>query len=210
MFMGASTKEGMDIATESRDIIRSLIGEDIKNLNPAEKDIVERIVHSTADPEYGKLVSISNDFVDLSLKSLEKQEDILTDINMVKVGITQYDGNVYSYIKDEKVKEYAKTKGITRAAAAIEYAALEGFEGIIAIGNAPTSLLKSIELVESGELNARSIVGVPVGFVKAADSKEALANTDIPHVITHGPKGGTPVAVACVNSLISTLKNENY
>lgn len=208
--MGASTKEGMDIATESRDIIRSLIGEDIKDLNPAEKDIVERIVHSTADPEYGKLVSISNDFVDLSLKSLEKQEDILTDINMVKVGITQYDGNVYSYIKDDKVKEYAKTKGITRAAAAIEYAALEGFEGIIAIGNAPTSLLKSIELVESGKLNARSIVGVPVGFVKAADSKESLANTDIPHVITHGPKGGTPVAVACVNSLISTLKNENY
>ena len=210
MIMGASTKEGMDIATKSRDIIRSLIGEDIKDLNPAEKDIVERIVHSTADPEYGKLVSISPDFVDVSLKSLENHEDILTDINMVKVGITQYDGNVYSYIKDEKVKEYAKDKGITRAAAAIEYAALEGFEGMIVIGNAPTSLFKSIELVQSGDLNVKSIVGVPVGFVKAADSKDALANTTIPHVITCGPKGGTPVAVACVNSLISTLKNEFY
>jgi precorrin-8X/cobalt-precorrin-8 methylmutase len=208
--MGASTDQGMDIATKSRDIIRSLIGDDIKDLNPAERDIVERIVHSTADPEYAKLVSISRDFVEVSLKSLKKHEDILTDINMVKAGITQYDGEVYSYIKDENVKEYAKDKGITRAAAAMEYAAKEGFEGIIVIGNAPTSLFKSIELVESGKLNARSIVGVPVGFVKAADSKEALSKSNIPHVITRGPKGGTPIAVACVNSLISTLKNENY
>ena len=107
-------------------------------------------------------------------------------------------------------REYAKNKQITRAAAAIEYAAKEDFEGIIVIGNAPTSLFKSIELVENGELNAKSIVGVPVGFVKAADSKEALSKTNIPHVITRGPKGGTPVAVACVNSLISTMKNENY
>lgn len=210
MFMGASTDQGMDIATKSRDIIRSLIGDDIKDLNPAERDIVERIVHSTADPEYAKLVSISQDFVEVSLKSLKKHEDILTDINMVKAGITQYDGEVYSYIKDDNVKEYAKDKGITRAAAAMEYAAKEGFEGIIVIGNAPTSLFKSIELVESGKLNARSIVGVPVGFVKAADSKEALSKSKIPHVITRGPKGGTPIAVACVNSLISTLKNENY
>ena len=208
--MGASTDLGMDIATKSRDFIRSLIGDDIKDLNPAERDIVERIVHSTADPEYAKLVSISQDFVEVSLKSLKKHEDILTDINMVKAGITQYDGEVYSYIKDENVKEYAKDKGITRAAAAMEYAAKEGFEGIIVIGNAPTSLFKSIELVESGKLNARAIVGVPVGFVKAADSKEALSKSNIPHVITRGPKGGTPIAVACVNSLISTLKNENY
>lgn len=210
MFMGASTEQGMDIATKSREIIRSLIGDDTKDMTPAERDIVERVVHSTADPEYSKIISISPNFVDISIKALKNNEDILTDINMVKVGITQYDGNVYSYIKDDNVREYAKNKQITRAAAAIEYAAKEDFEGIIVIGNAPTSLFKSIELVENGELNAKSIVGVPVGFVKAADSKEALSKTNIPHVITCGPKGGTPVAVACVNSLISTMKNENY
>ena len=71
MFMGASTKQGYDIATKSREIIRELIGDDIKDLKPAEKDIVERIVHSTADPEYAKLVAISNDFVDAALKSMK-------------------------------------------------------------------------------------------------------------------------------------------
>ena len=67
MFMGASTKQGMDIATKSREIIRGLIGDDVKDLNPAERDIVERIVHSTADPEYAKLVKISPDFVDVAI-----------------------------------------------------------------------------------------------------------------------------------------------
>lgn len=108
MFMGASTNQGMDIATKSREIIRELIKDDVKGLNPLETDIVERIVHSTADPEYAKLVSISPDFVDVSIKALKNNEDILTDINMVKSGITQYEGNVKCYIKDEKVKDLAK------------------------------------------------------------------------------------------------------
>ena len=101
MFMGASTNQGMDIATKSREIIRELIKDDVKGLNPLETDIVERIVHSTADPEYAKLVSISPDFVDVSIKALKNNEDILTDINMVKSGITQYEGNVKCYIKDD-------------------------------------------------------------------------------------------------------------
>ena len=211
MFMGASTNQGMDIATKSREIIRELIKDDVKGLNPLETDIVERIVHSTADPEYAKLVSISPDFVDVSIKALKNNEDILTDINMVKSGITQYEGNVKCYIKDEKVKDLAKKlseeKPTTRAAAAIQYAANTDFEGIIAIGNAPTALFKAIELKQSGELNVKSIIGVPVGFVGAADSKEALKNTNIPNIITNGPKGGTPIAVACANSLIQNFKD---
>ena len=211
MFMGASTNQGMDIATKSREIIRELIKDDVKGLNPLETDIVERIVHSTADPEYAKFVSISPDFVDVSIKALKNNEDILTDINMVKSGITQYEGNVKCYIKDEKVKDLAKKlseeKPTTRAAAAIQYAANTDFEGIIAIGNAPTALFKAIELKQSGELNVKSIIGVPVGFVGAADSKEALKNTNIPNIITNGPKGGTPIAVACANSLIQNCKD---
>ena len=210
MFMGASTNQGMDIATKSREIIRELIKDDVKNLNPIETDIVERIVHSTADPEYAKLINISPNFVNVSIKALKNNEDILTDINMVKSGITQYDGDVYCYIKDEKVKEITKKlsqkEPITRAAAAIQYAAETGFEGIIVIGNAPTALLKAIELKETGELNVKSIIGVPVGFVGAADSKKVLQKSDIPNIITSGPKGGTPIAVACANSLIQNSK----
>ena len=165
----------------------------------------------TRSQVYAKLVSISPDFVDVSIKALKNNEDILTDINMVKSGITQYEGNVKCYIKDEKVKDLAKKlseeKPTTRAAAAIQYAANTDFEGIIAIGNAPTALFKAIELKQSGELNVKSIIGVPVGFVGAADSKEALKNTNIPNIITNGPKGGTPIAVACANSLIQNCKD---
>ena len=205
-FMGASTKEGYDIATKSREIIRGLIGEDTKDLKAEEKDIVERIVHSTADPEYAKLVSISHDFVVESLKALKNKEDILTDINMVKSGITQYDGEVNCFIKEEEVKKIAKEKEITRSAAAIEYAAINDFSGIIVVGNAPTALNKAIELKEQEKLDVKSIVGVPVGFVGAAESKESLEESNIPSIITRGPKGGTPIAVAAINSLISTNK----
>lgn len=204
--MGASTKQGYDIATKSREIIRELIGDDIKNLKPAEKDIVERIVHSTADPEYAKLVAISNDFVDAALKSMKNNETILTDINMVKAGITQYDGEVCCYIKNDEVKQIAKENEITRAAAAIKYACQNDFEGIIVSGNAPTAVWEAIDLYNKGELNVKAIVGVPVGFVGAADSKEELRKSNIPNIITKGPKGGTPIAVACVNSLIQTLR----
>ena len=207
--MGASTKQGYDIADKSREIVRSLISEEIKNLSNEEKDIVERIGHSTADPEYAKLVLISSEFVNSSLKALKNNEDILTDINMVKSGITQYDGNVECFIKNSEVVDIAKDKKITRAAAAIEFAAQNDFKGIIVVGNAPTALYKAIELYNNNELDVSSIVGVPVGFVGAADSKEELKISSIPNIITKGPKGGTPVAVACVNSLIQTMKNIN-
>ena len=164
MFMGASTKQGLDIANKSREIIRGLIGEDVKDLQPIERDIVERIVHSTADPE-----------------------------------------EVECYIKNEEVVKIAKENQITRAAAAMRYAALNDFEGIVVSGNAPTAVFEAMDLYSKGEMNLKAIVGVPVGFVGAADSKEALHNSDIPNIIVEGPKGGTPIAVACVNSLIQHL-----
>jgi len=209
--MGASTEQGEKIATKSRKIIRDLIKKDIEGLNPYEKDIVERIVHSTADPEYAKLVLMSSDFASESMKSLKNNETILTDINMVKSGITQYDGVVECYIKNEDVIKIANENKITRAAAAILYASQNDFKGILVVGNSPTALYAAIDLIEKGEINIKSIIGVPVGFVGAADSKEELHNTNIPNIITKGPKGGTPIAVACINSLIQNIKeNEAY
>ena len=114
MFMGASTKQGLDIANKSREIIRGLIGDDVKDLNPAERDIVERIVHSTADPEYAKLVKISPDFVDVAMTSLKNNETILTDINMVKYGITRYDENTLKDIQQEQqIQQNADVEGLT-------------------------------------------------------------------------------------------------
>lgn len=199
--MGASTKQGRKIATESRKIVKSLIDHKIHHLKPMERSIVERIVHSTADPEYADITKISGDFVNESLKSIQENKDILTDITMVKVGINTYPGKVKCYINHKKTLEIAKSQGITRAAAAIEVAAADGFEGIIVIGNSPTALIKVLEL--NNNINVKSVIGVPVGFVGASESKKALDESDIPHLITRGPKGGTPVAVAVINSLIN-------
>ncbi|MGZ7069459.1 MAG: cobalt-precorrin-8 methylmutase [Methanobacterium sp.] len=202
MFMGASTKQGYDIASKSREIVRSLISDKIKDLKKEEQLIVERIVHSTADPEYADITEISPDFVNESLKSIRENKDILTDISMVKVGINKYEGTINCYINHEEAINIAKEEQITRAAAAMRIANDKGFDGIIVIGNAPTALFEAINLVQNEGMKARSIIGVPVGFVGAAESKEALKKTDIPNIITLGPKGGTPVAVAVANSLI--------
>ncbi|EKQ50619.1 MAG: precorrin isomerase [Methanobacterium sp. Maddingley MBC34] len=205
-FMGASTKQGYEIAAKSREIVRSLIDEKTRDLTPEERSIVERIVHSTADPEYADITLMSGDFVEKGLEAISQEKDILTDINMVKAGINKYSGNINCYINDERAIKLAKEHEITRAAAAMEVAAGEGFDGVVVIGNAPTALWKVMELVETGSMNVKAVVGVPVGFVGAAESKKALQETSIPHLVTEGPKGGTPVAVAAVNSLINIIR----
>ncbi len=206
MLMGASTKQGYEIAEKSREIVKSLINNKTKDLSYEERSIVERIVHSTADPEYAGITKISKNFVEASLRSIKDENDILTDINMVKIGINKYPGQVKCYINDERAFSIAKAENITRAAAAIKIAAEEGFDGIVVVGNAPTALLEVLELVKNGEIKVNSVIGVPVGFVGAAESKKALQNTEIPYLVTEGPKGGTPVAVATVNSLINLKK----
>lgn len=205
-FMGASTKQGNEIALKSRKIVKSLIERKIGHLKPKERLIIERIVHSTADPEYGELTKMSSDFVEVSLKSLQNSEDILTDINMVKTGINNYSGEVKCYINHEKTIELAHKEEITRAAAAIQIAVSKGFNGVVVVGNSPTALFEVIKLKNENQLNVKSVIGVPVGFVAAAESKQALQDTDIPYLITRGPKGGTPVAVAAINSLINQQK----
>jgi len=206
MFMGASTKQGYEIAEKSRKIVKSLIDNKTKDLSLEERLIVERIVHSTADPEYADITKMSKNFVEASLRSIIDEKDVLTDINMVKTGINKYPGLVKCYIKDDRAVSVAKAENITRAAAAIKVAADEGFDGIVVVGNAPTALLKVLELVKNGDMEVNSVIGVPVGFVGAAESKKALQNTEIPYLVTEGPKGGTPVAVAVVNSLINLKK----
>lgn len=205
--MGASTKQGYDIATKSRKIVRSLIQDKIKDLNDEEKLIIERIVHSTADTEYADITKISPDFVFKSLKAVKNKKDILTDINMVRSGINKYEGKVECYINDKKTIDIAKKDQITRAAAAMRIANDKGFDGIIVIGNSPTALSEAIHLVENEKMKVSSIIGVPVGFVGASESKDALRKSGIPNIITRGPKGGTPVAVAVANSLIELAKN---
>jgi len=202
--MGASTRKGKKIAEKSREIVKNLIKDKVKGLSPEEIEIIERIVHSTADPEYADITRISPDFTVTTIESIKNLEDILVDVEMVKAGIS-YEGKIKCYINHPKVIKMAKNENMTRAAAAIEYAASQNFNGIVVVGNAPTALLKVIELTQKG-MDVKAVIGVPVGFVGAAESKKLLAKTGIPHLITSGPKGGTPVAVAATNALINLTR----
>lgn len=131
---------------------------------------------------------------------------IVADVQMVQVGISKpriqkFGGSVNVYISDPDVMEEAKRLNTTRAIISMRKAAREAEGGIYAIGNAPTALLELIRMVKEGEAKPDLIIGMPVGFVSAAESKDELSKLDIPFITNLGRKGGSTVVVAAVNAL---------
>jgi precorrin-8X/cobalt-precorrin-8 methylmutase len=132
---------------------------------------------------------------------------VVTDTNMARVGIRQRDmeafgGSVRCYMADERVAATAAREGTTRAKAAVDLAAAELSGGIYVVGNAPTALLRLLELIDQGRAKPALVVGLPVGFVNAAESKALLLDSDVPFITNVGRKGGSNVAAAVVNALI--------
>ena len=125
---------------------------------------------------------------------------------MIKAGI-RYD-DVHCFINHPEVYEIAKKEEITRAVASMRLAKDFINGGIVVIGNSPTALFEVIRLIKEENINPKLIVGVPVGFVQASESKEALRELNIPSISTVGPKGGTPVAVSIINGIIAYAKDE--
>ncbi len=189
---------------------------------PADRlPIVQRVIHATADFEFKNTLTFHPDAVACGLKAIKAGKDILTDVEMVKTGINKkwlspWGGKVICSIQNTGAQaggEQGSGAGVqgsgskTRAERGIEKALRENPNiGIIAIGNAPTALLKTIELLANSELRTRNsellVVGVPVGFVKAVESKALLAEQKFPFITALGRKGGTPAAVAIVNALL--------
>lgn len=210
MFMGAVTKDGKDIADRSREIVKTkiseVLGKNVVLYSEEEMGIIERVVHATADPEYSKLVNFDNKPIENGLKAINDECPIIADISMVKAGIRYED--VLCTISEKKVFEVAKKEQVTRAVASIRASKEIIDGGIVVIGNAPTALLEVIRLNKEEGITPKLVIGAPVGFVKAAESKELLRTTKIPSISTMGPKGGTPVAVSAINGIIALSKNE--
>ncbi len=146
------------------------------------------------------------DAVQAGIQAIRSGKPIVADVQMVQVGISKprlekFGGEVRVYISDPDVMQEAKRLNTTRAIIATRKAAREADGAIYAIGNAPTALLELIRLVKEGEARPGLIIGVPVGFVSAAESKEELLKLDVPFITNIGRKGGSPVAVATVNAL---------
>jgi precorrin-8X/cobalt-precorrin-8 methylmutase len=140
------------------------------------------------------------------MEAIRRGGTVITDTNMARVGIrktemVRFGVTVECYINDPKVRQIAKTMGVTRAAAAVDAALSKMKNGIYVIGNAPTALLRLIELIKEQEVSPSLVIGLPVGFVNAAESKTALMEMDIPYISNTGRKGGSNVAASVVNAL---------
>ncbi len=176
--------------------------------------VVRRMIHTSADFEYKESVRIHPDAVTAGMTAIRNGKSIITDTNMARVGIRQRDlspfgATVKCYMNDSAVAENAKTAGTTRAHAAVDAAVSDMGGGIYVIGNAPTALLHLIERVEEKKAQPALIIGLPVGFVNAAESKAELLKLDQPPYITNvGRKGGSNVAAAVVNALVILAKKE--
>ncbi len=169
--------------------------------------IIKRVIHATADFEFRNSLTFHPDAIRTGIEAIRAGKDILTDVEMVRTGINKrlfsgWGGKVLCSIPADQGSE-KKIEGKTRAEAGIEEA-LKGENriGIIAIGNAPTALLKAIEILADADAPLPLVVGVPVGFVKALESKALLSIQQFPFITNLSRKGGTPAAVAIVNALL--------
>jgi precorrin-8X/cobalt-precorrin-8 methylmutase len=177
---------------------------DLSDVPEEQKPIMKRVIHTTADFEFKSSLQFHPDAVKAGIEAIKAGKDILTDVEMVKTGINKklldkWGGKVICNINSAENTDDKDKK--TRSELGIEKALKEnGNIGIIAIGNAPTALLKAIDLVNS-ESNI-TVVGVPVGFVKAIESKTLLAKQEFPYITNISRKGGSTVAVAIVNALL--------
>lgn len=206
-------KNPMMIETKSFEIIQGIIDEIRPGYtfrNDIEEKIIKRAIHTTADFEYLDILKISDTAVENIASGLREGATIYTDTNMALSGINKRKldeiGCKYRcFVSDEEVAKIAKEKSITRSMAAVEVAARDKGKKIFVLGNAPTALYKVIEMYNSKEIDLEAVVGVPVGFVGAEESKDELENTDIPYIISKGRKGGSNLAAAIVNAVLYSL-----
>ncbi len=187
-----------------------IITKEIKNYSIEKKNMetITRIIHTTCDFDFASITEIHKDAIDRGINAIRKGYNIYVDTNMIQAGINKkklesFGSKVYTFIDDEEVIELAEEKGITRSIIGIELAAEDTWTKIFVIGNAPTALFKLNELIIEDKIKPELIIGVPVGFVGAEESKEEIKKRGIPFIVTNGKKGGSTVAVAIINSLIN-------
>ena len=199
--------EAEEIERQSFEII-----EDKLNLPYPEKEVVTRVVHATADFSFAELFVFKDNPIQRGIEAVLGGKNIITDVNMVKAGISpkagKYGCKAKCFVAAKRTRALAEKEGITRARAACRLNKVEFQGSIVVIGNSPTALLELAELVKNG-LKPALVIAAPVGFVKAKESKEEILKLRVPCIAVTGVKGGTPVAVAIVNALIKLAeKNE--
>jgi len=206
----ASTK----MYNTSIEILTPLIKEVIEKAPEIDVPVIERVVHTTADPEFAKSLVIKKGAVKNGIVAIKGGAKILTDIKMVQAGINKtrvkrFGGKILTYVDDKRAIELAKQESSTRSAAAIRLAVKDGLDNsIILIGNAPTAAFEIAKAVKQGLAKPALIIATPVGYVEAAESKEEIATLPIPYIIIRGPKGGSALAVAIFNAILGMAETD--
>ncbi|WP_421908041.1 precorrin-8X methylmutase [Methanolacinia petrolearia] len=194
---GADTKEGYQISSTSRGLARMVIGDETP-----EDRIRQRCAISVGDFIMADLMAFKNNPIDAGLKALESGAPIINDIRMVQTGIRKKEHNSEVLCVLDYESEVSKNKEITRSSAGF-IALKDKIDGsIIVIGNAPSALLMVCDFIDKG-IKPALVIGTPVGFVNAKESKEILRTKDVPSISNRGTRGGTPPAVASMNEIIT-------
>ena len=189
---------GQDIESSSLDFIRKMLGKEFSN---DQKEITARVVHSTADFSLGHSLRFHEHAINVGLAGLKSGKQVICDVNMVKSALTGCT-DVLCAIEQPGAGQKAIDEKTTRVAAGMELLTQQLRDSIVVVGNAPTALWKVLDLAREQGIIPDLIVGVPVGFVGAAQSKQALMKSGLVYISNHGPKGGSPAAGAIINALL--------
>ena len=202
-------REGAEIYRRSFSIIRAEA--DLSRFSGTAERIVVRMIHACGMTDLPKDVDLSPDFAESAEAALQRGAPILCDAKMVANGITRArlpaENEVICTLDDPRVPALAAELGNTRSAAAMELwrERLEG--ALVVFGNAPTALFHLLEMLDAGAPKPAAIIGIPVGFIGAAESKEALSRDGrVPYLIVHGRRGGSAMAAAAVNALANPVE----
>jgi precorrin-8X/cobalt-precorrin-8 methylmutase len=201
------SERAFDIEKKSFEIIESEIGN--HGYSGPQWAIVRRVIHATADFDFagrGKIL-FHEKAIESAFNAIKDRCTIVTDVDMVlaainKKSLADLGIKTACYISDRGVAEEARRSGKTRSETAMRHAAKEMAGGIVAIGNAPTALYEVIRMIREGITRPALVVGVPVGFVSAPESKEELAKMDSPFITNVGRKGGSPAASSIMNAIL--------
>lgn len=197
-------RDGAAIYERSFAIIRAEA--DLSRFSGAASRVVVRMIHACGMTDLPEDVAMSADFTEAAEAALRAGAPILCDAKMVANGVTRSrlpaDNAVICTLDDAQVPGLAKQMGLTRSAAAMELWRPRLAGALVVIGNAPTSLFRLLEMLDAGAPKPAAVIGIPVGFVGAAESKEALAKDGrVPFLVVHGRRGGSAMAAAAVNAL---------
>lgn len=199
-------KDPMAIETRSMEIIAPYLAK--FQLDEQTTKVYSRIIHAAGDPDYANIIKVHPEAIAAGIAALQASCNIFCDVEMVRTGINkrrlgEFGGQAYCLVADETVAQEAKAAGITRSMAAMRKFGTQLNGAIVAIGNAPTALFEVLKMIEEENIKPALIVGVPVGFVGAAESKELLHTTSpVPYITVLGNKGGSPIAAASVNAVM--------